>query len=67
MKKKEIQEHIRKGMGYIPCVMLFDLYEDDDKIPQEFIEMLLKPRSSSFGEFMICSASLAEQLKKLKL
>ena len=65
MKKKEAMNFIRKQKGYIPYVTLFELYNDDDEIPQELINVECK-KELSRNNFMICSAELAEQINNLK-
>jgi hypothetical protein len=64
MKKIEALNYIKLHKGYIPYVGIFDIYNDEDEIPQELINLSIqydKPR----GNFMICSAHLAQELKKL--
>ena len=65
MKKKEAMNFIRKQKGYIPYISLFELYGDDDEIPQELINIECKKELLK-SNFMICSAELAEQINKLK-
>lgn len=47
MKKQEALSHIRKKVGYVPSVMIFEIYSDEDEIPQGLIDMSIrdaKPR-----------------------
>lgn len=44
---------------------MFEIYNDEDEIPQELIDLSIKEDKPS-DNFMICSAELAEQLKNLK-
>lgn len=64
MKKIEALNYIKLHKGYIPYIGIFDIYNDEDVIPQELINLSIqndKPRNN----FMICSAHLAQELKKL--
>lgn len=64
MKKKEALEYIRKQKGYVPYVGMFEIYDDNDIIPKQLIEMSLmeyKPK----GNFILCSSALAEQLANI--
>ena len=65
MKKKEAMKFIREQKGYIPYVALFELYNDDDEIPQELIDLECK-KDEPKGYFMIVGQGLYEQLKNLK-
>jgi len=65
MKKIEALNYIRLHKGYVPYIEIFDIYNDEDEIPQELIDLSIredKPR----GNFIICSAELSEILKNLK-
>ena len=65
MKKKEALNYIRLNKGYVPYIGIFEIYNDEDEIPQELIDLSIKEDKPN-GNFMICSAELAEQLKNLK-
>lgn len=65
MKKKEALNYIRLKKGYVPYIGMFEIYNDEDEIPQELIDLSIKEDKPK-GNFMICSAELAEQLKNLK-
>ena len=65
MKKKEALNHIRLHKGYVPYCFMFEIYNNEDEIPQELIDLSIKEDKPK-GDFMICSAELAEQLKNLK-
>lgn len=65
MKKQEVIEYIRKEKSFVPFISLFDLYENNDDIPQEFINMV-KADYKPNGNFMVCSAELAEQLNNMQ-
>jgi hypothetical protein len=65
MKKTEALNYIRLHKGYVPYIGVFEVYNDEDEIPQELIDLSIladKPKE----DFIICSAELAEQLKNLK-
>ena len=47
MKKKEAMNFIRKQKGYIPYISLFELYGDDDEIPQELINIECKKTNNN--------------------
>lgn len=51
--------------GFVPYIGMFEIYNDEDEIPQELIDLSIKEDKPS-DNFMICSAELAEQLKNLK-
>ena len=64
MKKIEALNYIKLHRGYIQYIGIFDIYNDEDVIPQELINLSIQndePRDN----FMICSAHLAQELKKL--
>ena len=64
MKKQEALEHIRNKMGYIPYSTLFEIYSDDDEIPEELIKLsCVKPKPKN--DFIICSAEFAEELRTI--
>jgi len=42
MKKTETLEYIKKERGFIPYVSLFDMFGNDDDIPQHLIDMSIK-------------------------
>ena len=65
MKKKEALNYIKSHKGYIPYIGIFEIYNDEDEIPQELINLSIKEDKPK-GDFMICSAELSEQLKNLK-
>ena len=65
MKKIEALNYIRLHKGYVPYIGIFEIYNDEDEIPQEIIDLSIKedkPREN----FIICSPELAEQLKNVK-
>lgn len=66
MKKKEALNFIRELKGYVPYVAFFEIYNDDDEIPQEIINLECK-KYLPIGNFMICSEELSEQLKNLNI
>jgi hypothetical protein len=64
MNKKESIKYIRKHNGYVPYISLFEIYNDDEEIPQELIDIECKEDKPS-GSFIICSAKLAKQFKNI--
>jgi hypothetical protein len=64
MKKIEALNYIRLHKGYIPYIGIFDIYNDEDEIPQELIDLSIKEHTPK-DNFIICSTELANQLKKL--
>lgn len=67
MKKQEAINYIRKKMGFVPYVGLFDIYSDDDNIPQELIDVECNKsmNSKENGNFIICNEVLANVLNNL--
>jgi hypothetical protein len=65
MKKIEALNYIRLHKGYVPYIGIFEIYSDEDEIPQELIDLSIKEDKPK-ENFIICSAELAEQLKNLK-
>ncbi len=65
MKKIEALNYIRLHKGYVPYIVIFEIYNDEDEIPQELIDLSIKEDKPK-ENFIICSAELAEQLKNLK-
>jgi hypothetical protein len=65
MKKIEALNYIRLHKGYVPYIGIFDIYGDEDEIPQELIDLSIKEDKPK-ENFIICGAELAEQLKNLK-
>jgi hypothetical protein len=65
MKKIEALNYIRLHKGYVPYIGIFEIYNDEDEIPQELIDLSIKEDKPK-ENFIICSAELAEQLKNLK-
>lgn len=63
MKKKEAFEHIRQHKGFVPYVDLFDLYDDEEEIPQFLIDISLKEDKPN-GCFFIGNRDSVEITKK---
>jgi len=63
MKKQEALNHIRKHKGFVPYVIMFDLYKDDDEIPTELIDLFCADEPDR--NFIICSPQLAEALNTI--
>ena len=65
MKKQEALEYIRKHKGHVPYITLFELYEDNDEIPDELIDVEIRKDPPAPGSFIICSAELKKQLDEI--
>jgi hypothetical protein len=65
MKKKEALDFIRKEKGYIPYLSLFEMFNENDNIPEQLISLECK-KDESKANFIIGSKLLCEQLKNLK-
>jgi hypothetical protein len=65
MKKIEALNYIRLHKGYVPYIGIFEIYNDENEIPQELIDLSIKEDKPK-ENFIICSSELAEQLKNLK-
>ena len=65
MKKIEALNYIRLHKGYVPYIGIFEIYNDEDEIPQELIDLSIKEDKPK-ENFIICSSELAKQLKNLK-
>jgi hypothetical protein len=66
MKKQAAIEYIRNQVGFVPTMMIFELYEDDDDIDQNLINYLVnsvKPKPVVF----YCGSKLASELNKLNI
>lgn len=66
MKKQETLKHIKDKMGYIPYSTIFDIFLDDDEIPEGLIKMSCREPKPN-GDFIICSAKLVEELEKISI
>jgi hypothetical protein len=64
MKKKDALAYIKSEKGFIPYVGIFEIYGDDDDVPKELINYTMKNEKAP-ASFLICSAEVAEQLKKV--
>ena len=65
MRKIEALNYIRLHKGYIPYVGIFEIFNNDDEIPNELIDLSIKEDKSK-ENLIICSAELSEQLNKIK-
>ncbi len=59
MKKKEAMNYIRERKGYIPYVALFEIYSDDDEIPQMLIDLECS-EDKQREQYVMCGALGAE-------
>lgn len=64
MKKQEALEFIKNRKGFVEWAMLYDIYDDDDEIPQGLINMQFK-ESKPRQDVLYCSPFIAEQLNEL--
>ena len=63
MKKKTAIEILINRFGYIPDRMIYDIFNDEDDIPEALVNLSLnnKPRQN----FIITNASVAEALNSV--
>jgi len=66
MNKKEAMDFIRKYKGYVPYIGIFEIYDNNDEIPQELIDLEIK-KDEPNGNFMIVSKGLHDQFKDMNL
>lgn len=64
MKKIETLEYIKKERGFIPYVSLFDMFGNDDDIPQHLIDMSIKMDEKS--HLIIGGESLIDLIDNIK-
>lgn len=64
MLKKDALKYIRSVKGYVPCVGIFDIYDDEDEIPQTLIDLCLRPEKCR-SNFVFCGVELAEMIEKV--
>ena len=64
MKKQEALNYIREKRGFVPYVALFEIFEDNDEIPQALIDAECREDKPQ-GNFIIGSAKLVEYINKL--
>ena len=64
MKKKEALKYIRKEMEYVPYIGIFELYDDEDHIPEDLITLSCREIKEK-DDFIICSSKFARFLNKL--
>lgn len=62
MNKQEAFEYLRNKYGYVPYVIAFDLFDEEEEIPEY---MLQEPKSTSNADFIICSPEVANELDKV--
>ena len=65
MKKQEALKYIREKKGFVPYVELFKIYNEDEDIPQEIIDIFSRDIITRPRDIMICSAELAEKINEL--
>lgn len=65
MKKNEALKFITEKKGYVPYITLFEIYGEDDEIPQGLIDLEVKEDRTPCN-FMICNAEVARVLNDIK-
>jgi hypothetical protein len=65
MKKNEALNYIRLCIGYVPYIGIFEIYNNEDDIPQELVNLSIK-KDKPKENFIMCGVELAKQLKNLK-
>ena len=64
MNKQQAFEYIRKKIGFVPYITIFEIYDNEEEIPQELINLSIapiKPREN----FIITSSQVADNLNKI--
>ena len=64
MNKVEALKYIKEKQGFIPYVALFEIYKDEDDIPQHLIELSVTP-IKPVERLFICSSKIADVLNEL--
>ena len=64
MKKNEALNYIRARKGYVPYVGLFDLWNGDDEIPENVIELSIK-EDRPVGREVMGSVKFIEQFERV--
>ena len=64
MKKQEALKYIKEQRGFVPYISMFELWNDEDSIPQELIDLSCKPEKLK-NNWIICNAKVAEELNKI--
>lgn len=63
MNKTEALQHIRNVKGYVPYIQMFDLYGDNDEIPQNLIDLECSEDKDP-GTFVITSGTVAKKINQ---
>lgn len=64
MKKQEALKLIKEKIGFIPYREIFEIYSDEDEIPQESIDKECEPIKSP-ESFLYCSSKIAVEINKV--
>lgn len=62
MKKQDALTYIRNIRGFVPYHTFFDIWNDDDEIPQELVDISCRPEIKN--NFILCGAHLASALNE---
>lgn len=64
MKKNEALNFIRTRKGYVPYIGFFGIWNDDDEIPENVIELSIK-EDRPVGREVMGSAKFIEQIERV--
>jgi len=64
MNKLETLDYIKEKKGFVPYVTLFDMFDNDDEIPQHLIDMSIKKNENT--NFLIGNEKLVNLFKNIK-
>ena len=64
MNKQQAFEYIRKKIGFVPYVGVFDIFNETEDIPSELIQLSIVPLKPH-GNFIITSSKVSDVLKDL--
>jgi len=62
MKKQEALNYIREKVGYVPYIMFFEIYDDEDEIPEGVIKLSCNPPKSNTNT-IICGSQVAKAIE----
>ena len=62
MRKIEALNYIRKHKGYVPYIGIFEIYNDNDEIPQGLIDLSIK-ESKTKENLIVCSEKTAKLIE----
>ena len=61
MTKRELITHLNKCRGWVPYARLYDIYKDDDVIPERLVAMACKCHPAP-GAHLVTNSHLAKLL-----